>query len=159
HLRLAHRSLHTPGGSRGEPAGHRTLEPRAVRRHPLVEVPAPPGVEQRALSADGAPGARGRGTRARALERSRAGRPVKVTEVRAIAVAIPLAPATPPSSWSAGLARQILVRVSTDEGLVGWGECFAYGATLAVCNVVDDALAPIVVGQDPAQIEQLVDRM
>src|SRR5207249_4401303 len=31
--------------------------------------------------------------------------------------------------------------------------------TLAVCNVVDDALAPLVVGQDPTQIEQLVDRM
>src|SRR5882724_9450208 len=83
---------------------------------------------------------------------------MKVTEVRAIPLAIPLAKATPPSSWAAGLARQILVRVATDEGLVGWGECFAYGATLAVCNVVDDALAPIVVGQDPAQIEQLVDR-
>lgn len=84
---------------------------------------------------------------------------MKVTEVRAIPLAIPLAPATPPSSWAAGLARQILVRVTTDEGLVGWGECFAYGATPAVCDVVDDALAPIVVGQDPSQIEQLVDRM
>jgi D-galactarolactone cycloisomerase len=84
---------------------------------------------------------------------------MKVTEVRAIPLAIPLAPATPPSPWAAGLARQILVRVSTDQGLVGWGECFAYGATLAVCTVVDDALAPIVVGQDPSQIEALVDRM
>src|SRR5881394_4415240 len=84
---------------------------------------------------------------------------MKVTEVRAIPLAIPLAASTPPSSWAPGLARQILVRVTTDEGLVGWGECFAYGATLAVCNVVDDALAPLVVGQDPAQIEQLVDRM
>jgi D-galactarolactone cycloisomerase len=84
---------------------------------------------------------------------------LRVTEVRAIPLAIPLATATPPSSWAAGLARQILVRVSTDEGLVGWGECFAYGATLAVCNVVDDALAPIIVGQDPSQIEQLLDRM
>src|SRR2546422_8591874 len=24
---------------------------------------------------------------------------------------------------------QILVRLTTDEGLTGWGECFAYGAT------------------------------
>src|SRR5207249_573234 len=82
-----------------------------------------------------------------------------LTEVRAIPLAIPLAKSTPPSPWAPGLARQILVRVTTDDGLVGWGECFAYGATLAVCNVVDDALAPLVVGQDPTQIEQLVDRM
>jgi L-alanine-DL-glutamate epimerase-like enolase superfamily enzyme len=84
---------------------------------------------------------------------------MKVTEVRAVPLAIPLAPTTPASPWAPGLARQVLVRVSTDEGLVGWGECFAYGATLAVCNVVDDALAPLLVGQDPAQIEALVDRM
>jgi L-alanine-DL-glutamate epimerase-like enolase superfamily enzyme len=84
---------------------------------------------------------------------------MKVTEVRAIPLAIPLAKSTPPSPWAPGLARQILVRVTTDDGLVGWGECFAYGATLAVCNVVDDALAPLVVGQDPTQIEHLVDRM
>ncbi len=84
---------------------------------------------------------------------------MKIIEVRAIPLAIPLAKSTPASPWAAGLARQILVRMTTDEGLVGWGECFAYGATPAVCAVVDDALAPIVVGQDPAQIEALVDRM
>jgi D-galactarolactone cycloisomerase len=87
------------------------------------------------------------------------GNAVKITEVRAIPLAIPLAPATPASPWTPGLARQILVRVTTDEGLVGWGECFAYGATLAVCNVVDDALAPLVVGHDPGHIESLLDRM
>src|SRR2546428_3471650 len=84
---------------------------------------------------------------------------MKVTEVRAIPLASPLGASMPVSPWAPGLARQILVRVTTDEGLVGWGECFAYGAALAVCNVVDDALAPLVVGQDPTQIEQLVDRM
>jgi D-galactarolactone cycloisomerase len=84
---------------------------------------------------------------------------VKVTEVRAIPLAIPLAKSMPASPWADGLGRQILVRVATDEGLIGWGECFAYGSTLAVCSVVDDALAPLVVGQDPGQIEQLVDRM
>jgi L-alanine-DL-glutamate epimerase-like enolase superfamily enzyme len=84
---------------------------------------------------------------------------VTITEVRALPLAIPLAPATPPSPWAAGVGRQILVRVTTDEGLVGWGEAFAYGATLAVCYVVDDALAPLLIGQDPARIESLVDRM
>src|SRR2546425_12535143 len=64
-----------------------------------------------------------------------------------------------PSPWTAGAGRQILVRLTTDEGLTGWGECFAYGATLAVTSVVEDALAPIVLGQDPTQIEPLADRM
>jgi D-galactarolactone cycloisomerase len=84
---------------------------------------------------------------------------MKITEVRAIPLTIPVAAMTPPSAWEAGIGRQALVRIVTDEGLVGWGECFAYGVTLSVCSVVDDALAPLVVGQDPAQIELLVDRM
>ncbi len=84
---------------------------------------------------------------------------MKITEVRAIPLAIPLRPETPSSAWSEGMGKQILVRVATDEGLVGWGECFAYGAPLAVCAIVDDALAPLVAGQDPTQIERLVDAM
>jgi hypothetical protein len=80
---------------------------------------------------------------------------VKITALQAIPLAIPHRPMTPPSPWSASLAKQILVRVDTDEGLVGWGECFAYGAPLAVCSVVEEALAPIVVGQDPTRIEHL----
>ena len=84
---------------------------------------------------------------------------MKITAVQAIPLGIPLAPMTPPSPWAPGVGRQILVRITTDDGLVGWGECFAYGATLAVCNVVDDALAPLLIGQDPTQIELHTDRM
>jgi L-alanine-DL-glutamate epimerase-like enolase superfamily enzyme len=84
---------------------------------------------------------------------------MKITELRALALAIPLRPMTPPSPWEGGLAKQILVRLSTDDGLIGWGECFAYGAPLAVCNVVEEALAPLVLGQDPMHIEQLTRSM
>jgi L-alanine-DL-glutamate epimerase-like enolase superfamily enzyme len=84
---------------------------------------------------------------------------VKITDVRAVPLTIPLAPTKPPSPWAPGVGRQVLVRVATDEGRVGWGECFAYGATLAVCTVVEDALAPLLVGQDPGQIELHIDRL
>jgi L-alanine-DL-glutamate epimerase-like enolase superfamily enzyme len=84
---------------------------------------------------------------------------VKIAEVRAIPLAIPVRPLAPDSSWRAGIGKQILVRVTTDDGITGWGECFAYGAPLAVGNVVDEALAPLVVGQDPMRIEHLTDRM
>ncbi len=65
----------------------------------------------------------------------------------------------PPSPWTAGTAKQVLVHITTDAGLVGWGECFAYGAPLAVANVVDEALAPMLVGEDPTAIEALTRRM
>src|SRR2546426_9184288 len=102
----------------------------------------------------------GRGARAGPLGRARARRPrVKITGVEAIPLAVPLRENTPPSPWAAATAKQILVRLTTDEGLTGWGECFAYGATLAVASVVEEALAPIVLGQDPTQVAELVDRM
>ena len=41
HLRLADRSQHADGGPRRQPARHRPLEPRAHRRHALLEVRAP----------------------------------------------------------------------------------------------------------------------
>ena len=84
---------------------------------------------------------------------------MRITEVRAVPLGIPLAESAPASAWAAGIGRQILVRLSTDEGLTGWGECFAYGATLAVCEVVDEALAPLLAEQDATQIEALVERM
>jgi D-galactarolactone cycloisomerase len=84
---------------------------------------------------------------------------VKIAEVRAVPLAIPLRESSPPSPWTAGAGKQVLVRVTTDAGVVGWGEAFAYGATSAVCAVVDEALAPLVVGQDATRIDALADAM
>jgi L-alanine-DL-glutamate epimerase-like enolase superfamily enzyme len=84
---------------------------------------------------------------------------MKVTDVRAVALAIPLRAVDPPSPWSSGVGKQILVRVGTDEGLVGWGECFAYGAPLAVASVVDEALGPLLVGEDPTPVEDLARKL
>lgn len=84
---------------------------------------------------------------------------MKVTAVRAVPLAIPVREAVPPSAWTPGIGKQILVRVDTDEGLVGWGECFAYGAPLAVAHIVDEALAPLITGQDPTQIEHLTQQL
>jgi L-alanine-DL-glutamate epimerase-like enolase superfamily enzyme len=84
---------------------------------------------------------------------------MKIAAVQSIPLAIPLRPLDPPSDWTAGTRKQIAVRVVTDDGLVGTGEAFAYGAPLAVCNVIDESLAPVLVGQDPRRIEALVDLM
>jgi L-alanine-DL-glutamate epimerase-like enolase superfamily enzyme len=84
---------------------------------------------------------------------------MKITGVRAIPLAVPVRPWAPDSPWRAGIGKQILVRVDTDGGLTGWGESFAYGAPLAVCNVIDEALAPLLVGEDPARLELLLDRI
>src|SRR5215472_1227346 len=84
---------------------------------------------------------------------------MKITGIQAIPLAIPLKPMSPASAWTAGTRKQIVVRVLTDQGLTGIGEAFGYGAPLAVCAVIDESLAPLLVGQDPSRIEALVDLM
>ena len=84
---------------------------------------------------------------------------MKITGVEAICLAIPMKPLDPPSAWTGSTRKQIVVRVKTDSGLTGVGEAFAYGAPLAVCNVIEESLAPLIVGQDPLRIEHLVDVM
>ncbi len=83
---------------------------------------------------------------------------MKITDLQAIPLAIPLRQETPESPWAAGLGKQILVLVHTDAGIIGLGEAFAYGAPLAVCAVIEE-LKPLLLGIDPTQPEVLYDRL
>jgi L-alanine-DL-glutamate epimerase-like enolase superfamily enzyme len=84
---------------------------------------------------------------------------MKITDVQPVPLAIPYRPMDPPSPWTEGTGRQLLVRVTTDEGLTGVGEAFALGAPLAVCAVIEEVLRPLLVGEPPTEIERLTDRL
>jgi D-galactarolactone cycloisomerase len=84
---------------------------------------------------------------------------VKIAAVEAVPLGIPWRATDPPSPWTARLGKQVLVRVATDDGLVGWGEAFALGAPTAVCAAVHEALAPLLIGEPPTDIERLTDRV
>ena len=49
----------------------------------------------------------------------------------------------------------LLVRVETDNGIVGWGEAFCYACTDAVRAAVNNMIAPIAIGQDARDIAKL----
>ena len=54
------------------------------------------------------------------------------------------------------------VRIDTDEGLVGYGEaCDSYGCSYAgvLAAVVNDAYAPLLIGQEVMAVESLVERL
>lgn len=84
---------------------------------------------------------------------------MKITDIKTFPLSIPFRPMRPPSPWAEGARKQIMIRLHTDEGLVGVGESFALGAPLAVCNVIEAELKPILLGDDPTQIERLVEKM
>src|SRR5258706_576164 len=104
------------------------------------------GVARPAAAAPGAP-------RRRALP------PMKNPASGAVPLPAPPRRMNPPSPWTGGTRKQIFVRVHTDEGVSGLGEAFAYGAPLAVVSVIEESLAPLIVGQDPLRIEAVVDLM
>ena len=46
----------------------------------------------------------------------------------------------------------VLVKVTTDSGAVGWGECVAVVAPHTVTTIIDELLGPLVVGRDPHDV-------
>lgn len=43
----------------------------------------------------------------------------------------------------------MLVKVTADDGTVGWGETYGIVAPGAVTSIIDDVLGPVVSGRDP----------
>ena len=84
---------------------------------------------------------------------------MKITDVRAIPLAIPTTADEQHSPWWGRHHRQLIVEVHTDEGMTGLGEAFALGGQAPVCRVIEDTLKPLIVGQDPTRVEYLADLM
>jgi len=67
-----------------------------------------------------------------------------------------------PKPLFAGLPRQmemLLIRVETDQGLVGWGEAFSLAIWPAVRSAFEHLVAPLVIGQDETDIAGISERL
>ena len=57
----------------------------------------------------------------------------------------------------------VLVKITADDGTVGWGETYGIVAPDAVTSIIDDVLGPVIVGRDPRDVaviqEDLYDLM
>lgn len=76
---------------------------------------------------------------------------MKLAKLEAIPLKIPfsIGPLVPKSGGQPWHAQEIvLVRVETDDGLVGWGEAFSYSCQRAVVAAIEDMIAPLAVGRD-----------
>ncbi len=52
--------------------------------------------------------------------------------------------------------ENVLVRVETESGLVGWGEAFAYNCHRPVVAAIEDMVAPLALGRDAADRSQVM---
>ena len=85
---------------------------------------------------------------------------MKIARIESIPLRIPFTTGGPPGTGAWGKAGQqtvdsLVVAVTTDTGIVGWGETFGFTAIPAVKVAIDATLAPECIGRDVAQIRKL----
>src|SRR6185295_18998286 len=84
-----------------------------------------------------------------------------IADIEAIPLRIPFKAGTKSdaSAWGDSnlpAADSLLVKVSTDQGLVGWGEAFGFRAVASAKLAIDQLIAPLCVGQNATRIESLM---
>jgi L-alanine-DL-glutamate epimerase-like enolase superfamily enzyme len=84
-----------------------------------------------------------------------------INRIEAIPLSIPFKPGdrTDAAAWGdkdLPTADSLLVKVTTDDGLVGWGETFGFRAVATTKLAIDQMIAPLCIGQDAAAIAPLM---
>jgi D-arabinonate dehydratase/D-galactarolactone cycloisomerase len=64
-----------------------------------------------------------------------------------------------PSRTKGGHTQAVLVRIRTDQGLTGWGECHAPEAPRAHQTLITDLFAPLLTGQNALEVEPHWERL
>ncbi len=87
---------------------------------------------------------------------------MRITSVEPIVLKIPFTDGSRgvglfPTAWTH--LEIVLVRITTDAGLVGWGEGFGYSCSAATAAMVSAAVAPMLVGREVGEPSALTDEM
>jgi L-alanine-DL-glutamate epimerase-like enolase superfamily enzyme len=87
---------------------------------------------------------------------------MKITSVETSVVALPCDTGGPPPLFAGKPWTHLeilLVKVTTEDGLVGWGEAFGHAAIPSTKAALDSIVAPLFVGQDASDIQALTRKM
>ncbi len=79
---------------------------------------------------------------------------MKVVKLEAIPVRVPYKRVEASSLINRGGITDVIVKITTDDGLVGWGECTRAADTAGIDSAVRN-MAPLVIGRDPWDKEQI----
>jgi D-galactarolactone cycloisomerase len=83
---------------------------------------------------------------------------MKITAVETTVVSLPCETGGPPPLFAGKPWTHLdilVVRVKTDEGLVGWGEAFGHAAIPSTKAALDSIVAPLVLGRDPREVHSM----
>lgn len=77
---------------------------------------------------------------------------MKIVDITTFILRVPLGDRAFYSSQATFPARNsLLVRITTDEGLIGWGEGGQYGPAEPVAAAIDGVMAPMLIGRSPQE--------
>lgn len=79
---------------------------------------------------------------------------MKITDIKTYSMMIPLKETDPVSAYPNRRRIHIIIEVSTDEGINGYGEAIAYTYG-SISGYIEHQLKPILLGEDPTQVEKL----
>lgn len=83
-----------------------------------------------------------------------------IKNVEALALSYPMKQPIMDSFCYTDQRNAVIVKIETDEGVVGYGEAASYGGSLlATLTVIEKELKPLIVGEDPFLRELLWERM
>lgn len=78
---------------------------------------------------------------------------MKITDIQSFPLRAELSRNIGFSQWYYAAKNNFIVKVSTDEGIDGWGEC--YGPNLAIASAIENHFKPLLIGKNPLQTESL----
>jgi L-alanine-DL-glutamate epimerase-like enolase superfamily enzyme len=84
-----------------------------------------------------------------------------ISKIETFPLRIPIKPdtqiaASPWADKNGRVVDSLLVKVTTDEGLVGWGEAFGFRAVRSAKLAIEELIAPLSIGKDASQIASLM---
>jgi D-galactarolactone cycloisomerase len=85
---------------------------------------------------------------------------MKIRSVEPILISVPYRHGGPTPEGDArpwSTMDSLLVKVTTDDNVVGWGEAFGFGGCATTMTAIDTLIAPICVGQSATDIDALGD--
>lgn len=84
---------------------------------------------------------------------------MKITDIKAIPLFIPLKETPPVSVNGKQSASHLLVKVFTDEGVTGYGEVFTRLNSRTIATFIEEGLKRHLLGENPMHVERLWDLM
>jgi len=85
---------------------------------------------------------------------------MKITKLEPILIAIPFCHDGPAGGFAGATWNKLeylIVRVETDQGVVGYGEAFGFGAIPGTKAILEQTVAPLVLGKEADDIAGLMD--